>query len=164
MPYKPQTIKSTVEDALSAYSDFDDLTSEMGDWRDKMSGTNLENSDKYYRVEEAANALETINSELESSVSDLIENLPDEIRDKSMEYIIWVPPSKKQSPSRSYRCDNACSAIRSGLDVIILWIEETKKLKEIPEGIDLDEIEGYISDIESQLDEADGVDFPGMFG
>ena len=41
------------------------LAEEMGSWRDNMSGTNLESTDKYQRVEECADALETQADELE---------------------------------------------------------------------------------------------------
>jgi uncharacterized protein Yka (UPF0111/DUF47 family) len=48
---------SQIEEAASEIAD---LADEMVNWRDNMSGTNLESTDKYSRVEEAADALESV--------------------------------------------------------------------------------------------------------
>jgi methyl-accepting chemotaxis protein len=42
-----------------------ELAEEMGNWRDNMSGTNLEATDKYSRVEEAADSLENVVSAID---------------------------------------------------------------------------------------------------
>ena len=46
---------SKIDDAIS---ELEALHGEMQDWADNMSGTNLENTEKYQRVEEAASQLE----------------------------------------------------------------------------------------------------------
>lgn len=43
-----------------------ELTDEMGSWRDNMQGTNLENTSKYTTVEEAAAALEDVTQEIDN--------------------------------------------------------------------------------------------------
>lgn len=50
-------------------SQLQDLQDEMANWRDNMSGTNLESTEKYERVDQAANDLEDLVSTLESWVS-----------------------------------------------------------------------------------------------
>jgi methyl-accepting chemotaxis protein len=47
------------------------LQEEMESWRDNMSGTNLENTEKYGQVEEAAQTLESAVGEIESAVGEL---------------------------------------------------------------------------------------------
>lgn len=42
------------------FSDLDNLKDEMDNWRDNMSGTNLENSQRYQDVEEAADTLDNV--------------------------------------------------------------------------------------------------------
>lgn len=46
--------------------EIDALSEEMGNWRDNMQGTNLESTDKYSRVEEAASTLEDVSSNLDN--------------------------------------------------------------------------------------------------
>ena len=53
------------ESACEAQGEIDTLSEEMGSWRDNMQGTNLESTDKYSRVEEAASTLEDVSSTLD---------------------------------------------------------------------------------------------------
>jgi len=60
--------------------EFEDLKSEMESWRDNMSGTNLENTDKGQRVSEACDVLDGIDiSGKEISEIDDIETVADEL-------------------------------------------------------------------------------------
>jgi len=52
--------------ALVDINEVESLSEEMGSWRDNMSGTNLESTDKYSRVEAAADTLEEVKDEIES--------------------------------------------------------------------------------------------------
>ena len=45
-------------------SEVQSLADEMGSWRDGLSGTNLENSNKYQMIDEACNTLEGVDSEI----------------------------------------------------------------------------------------------------
>jgi len=89
-------------DAISGVdvSEVESLAEEMGSWRDNMQGTNLESTDKYSRVEECADTLETISSDLQ----------------------------------------------------------------DVGEINEADEIDSVIDSLQNAVDEASGVDFPGMFG
>ena len=53
------------ESADESKGEIEALSEEMGSWRDNMQGTNLESTDKYSRVEEAASTLEDVSSNLD---------------------------------------------------------------------------------------------------
>ena len=59
-----------IDDAIS---ELEELQGEMQDWADNMSGTNLENTEKYQRVEETASLLEDGINELQSGRDSLDE-------------------------------------------------------------------------------------------
>lgn len=52
--------------------DLEDLKSEIGDWRDNMDGSGLENTDKFQEVSDCADELDGIDSDVPS-----IESLDD---------------------------------------------------------------------------------------
>lgn len=92
--------KANDEISKISYSEVEDLQSEMESWRDNMSGTNLESTNKYSMVEECADYLSNVAS----------------------------------------------------------------TLQDISEVTDEDEIQEVIDNLQSAVDEASSVDFPGMFG
>lgn len=51
-------------------SDVETLKEEMQNWLDGLSGTNLENSNKYSMLEECVSALESIHDEIENASSE----------------------------------------------------------------------------------------------
>jgi hypothetical protein len=53
------------ESANESQGEIDTLSEEMGSWRDNMQGTNLESTDKYSRVDEAACTLYDVSSTLD---------------------------------------------------------------------------------------------------
>jgi hypothetical protein len=53
------------ESADESKGEIENLSEEMGNWRDNMQGTNLESTDKYSRVDEAASTLEDASSNLD---------------------------------------------------------------------------------------------------
>jgi len=53
------------------YSMVSDLADEMESWRDNMSGTNLENTEKYNTVDECAETLRSAADEIETAKGDL---------------------------------------------------------------------------------------------
>jgi len=64
-----------LSDALSkideGLSEIEALADEMDSWRDNMQGTNLENTEKYSRVEETADTLRQGYDDIESARGDL---------------------------------------------------------------------------------------------
>lgn len=47
------------------------LAEEMGNWRDNMGGTNLENTEKYQAVEQAADQLEQCADDIDNAMQEL---------------------------------------------------------------------------------------------
>jgi hypothetical protein len=62
--------------------DVESLRDELESWRDGMSGTNLENTEKYSMLEEAISALESVETEFdEVGAVDEIEHIADRMDD-----------------------------------------------------------------------------------
>lgn len=72
-------------------SEVESLAEEMGNWRDGMSGTNLENSSKYSEVEDCASELEGIDTECsipsleENADLDTLESFADDCENEASE-------------------------------------------------------------------------------
>jgi hypothetical protein len=58
-------------DLRDVIADLDGLKEEVENQRDNMSGTNLENTQKYSTLDEAADALDSISQELDNQASEL---------------------------------------------------------------------------------------------
>lgn len=68
------------------------------------------------------------------------------------------PKRRRASPSRAVRRDNACSMLRAAADAMQEWLDAN-------EGHDkVDDVEQAKQEIEDACDEAEGCEFPGMFG
>jgi len=61
------------------WGEFESLRDEIGNWRDGLQGTNLENSSLYSRLEETADILENVVSNLESVSEPVLEGDPDTV-------------------------------------------------------------------------------------
>lgn len=137
--------------ANEAYSELQSLGEEMREWADnleeKFSGT-----DKYTRVSEAADTLEGLNEP----------DYPDWAGKTKVSITELIKPPRKQS--RAYRRDQACSIIDECTAACNEWLEAHEEVKE---GADLElsgQIEQLRDDLENLKDEAEGVEFPGMYG
>jgi hypothetical protein len=158
MAYKNVAVESTVGEALSALDDLRALQEEMQSWADNMQGTSLENTEKYQRVEEAATTLEAANN-----IDEV--NLPEDLSSKKITYSKMQNRNKKAPNSRAVRCTNAAVALRMVVDEIRDWVEEKQKeLDEADDGSDLQTLSDYADEIENVCDDAENVEFPGMFG
>ena len=127
------------------------LSEDMESWCDNMSGTSLENTDKYSQVDEAASSLENIQSTLESA-EDFFS------KDGSVGAIlkITVLPMLGKA-SRSARAGWAASVLE---DVSAALLEYSEKVKDDAERSDIEETTGYLEDAASELQ---NVEFPGMY-
>jgi methyl-accepting chemotaxis protein len=74
-------VSANFSDVETTKGDFEGLQEEMESWRDGMQGTNLESTDKYSRVEEAASNL----SDVVSSLDQISEPTAPEAKDGFME-------------------------------------------------------------------------------
>lgn len=138
-------IDTTVEAAMGdAISEFESLAGEMRDWYDNMP-ENLQSGSKGDSVGEAADTLEGI-SEVE---------VPDAIKDLKVEYT-----ERQQKTSRSARRDYACRLLQGAIDEAQSWMDDEANA----EHEDFDAVGSFLDEAQSALDEAEGVDFPGMMG
>ncbi len=132
---------STVEDLVAdAFSEFESLASEMQDWYDNLPES-FQNGDKGSQLQDAQSALEDLQV---PDVADFAKKIE----------VLHVPMLK--CTSRADRCSEAVSMLR---DVI----EELQDKDDVEHGDAEGDVSDLISDLESACDNAEGVEFPGMF-
>jgi len=135
---KTETITQTVENALEdAKSEVSALAEEIGEWRDNMDGTGLENTMKYEEVSEAADSLEDLDSRFQ-----YIEIEDDDIKEKEITYY-WSHPYGRHI-GRSWRAGMVVAALNAILEVLP----------------DEDDTRGELEDIVSEIE---NMEFPSMY-
>lgn len=169
--------QGSISDAISSgFSDLGELRDEMTEWRDNLE-EKLSHTEKYERVSEAADLLENI-ADRESECE-----LPDGAEDEAITWSHQMKQSKKSPYPRWLRLQNAVMALESAKDALETQVgnfeekitelndpgeeeedgehdeEKAGELEEVKEA--LDEI---IRVLEEVVDEANGVEFPGMYG
>ena len=63
-------MEAAVERIQEGLSEIENLKTELEDWRDNMSGTNLETTQKFEELEEAIDLLDTAQNDIESALSE----------------------------------------------------------------------------------------------
>lgn len=134
------TLEAAVDDSLS---EFETLGSEMRDWYDNMP-ENLQDGDKGSQVNESADVLEGIDTSID--VPEVLKELP----------IKYEERQAKQS--RAARRDYAVRLLQEAIDAANTWVEGNEKHEA------MDDVEAFLDEAQNALDEAEGVDFPGMMG
>ncbi len=186
--YKGVEQKSTVENGLDNFSDIGELGEEMRSWVENASGTGLENTERFQLAAETADTLESKHQDIEYQVGEVItktRQLAPSLLEEEIMTVLQVPRSKRQSPSRAVRISNAIAFItvaaehlETRLDEVRTLInngEENKFFPDLDEdgfnpGMkeqvldDIQEIEADLGEIKDAASEAEGVDFPGMYG
>jgi chromosome segregation ATPase len=75
MATKQLSRQERFDDALSkvqqGLSELQDIQGELESWRDGLSGTNLESSELYSRLEEASDTLSSANDDIENATGSL---------------------------------------------------------------------------------------------
>jgi hypothetical protein len=138
---KYETRKVKLIDAVEeAMTDLEDLRDEMSDWAGNME-EKFSHTEKYERVLEAADALEQIQRP----------DVPDHLADSEIEIAQVLPRSKSKGLSRNDRRFNAISIIESVME----------HLDQLENDSDAQTLRDELDQITS---EADGVEFPGMYG
>ena len=157
--YKRVREKFTVGEGLDI-TEIGDLRDEMQGWVDNMSGTSLENTGRYQMASDAANILSRVDDIQFDEIWDAVnaaECLTEDLKNLEYEVGIFKVKSKRQYPSRAYRLSNAISAINGAIERLRDFLE--------PYGEDeVDEVRRVIDEVESVVQELDGVEFPGMYG
>lgn len=146
---KMTTHESTLESLISdAFSIFEELGSELGEWRDNLE-EKFSQTSKYEMVSEAANAME------ELQAPDIAEWLSTETHK-----ITWQEPARKKKSSRAARRDDAASCLDRAIQYLD-GIEENEKDYTEDQRAEAKELRDLI---EEAKDNTDGVEFPGMCG
>lgn len=156
-PVKPApvmiTVASACEDAKSA---LECLRDELQEWFDNLPES-FQSGSKGEALEEAIGNLD--------SAIDQIEDAPEESMDVST--FAAPAPIKKRRPSRSDRRDDACALLAAAVDICRLHIGELQEHDEGQGKTDNEEkitaLEEWSSNIESAQQEAENVEFPGMY-
>lgn len=146
-------IDGIVEDARS---ELESLKEELEEWRDNMDSNNMSHMPKY---DELCEAIDQLDSALnyESSMPDVL--LPGM---ENAEYRWQEKAPYKGTPSRATRHSNAVndlSIVVAYLDDVIGNVEDSDAAES---GL-LGEWEQYRDGIQSLIDDAESVEFPGMY-
>lgn len=140
----------SIADAVSeAFGDFSGLGEEMRSWADSME-EKLSHTEKYDRVNTTADTLENFS---EPEHPDWANNTKIKIMDL---------PRRKRPYSRADRNGQACYILDTAIEAC------ENRLEELGNGdnakAEADAVESYRDDLQNVKDEAEGVDFPGMYG
>lgn len=147
-PVRPRTPASepTTETLLScldgAFSDMDDLRSELQDWRDNLP-ENLQDGEKAEELDEVTGQIESVNK-------------PD-VPKGAEAFIVSYRLMQRKRMSRSQRRDNCLMQLQS-----IVTAMEAMLLKIPTEHNDHNEFSEFKREVQEAHDEFEGVDFPGM--
>jgi len=172
--YKMEVQRITLADAIAnGYSEIQQLRDEMNEWKDNLENGNLGHTDKFSRVEECAEALD---SEADNEPS---EELPADLVLKEVSVSVQVNRRKNKGPSRAVRCSNACAYLQVVCDELEGIMEDLptepeeddegritpeaeKAAEEAQEEKDtLEEIRDHL---QSTIEAVEGIEFPGMYG
>lgn len=140
------TIDGIVSDALSTIQG---LRDEMNDWQSNMEAANMEHLPKYEQVSECHDALD--------SFCDSEPDMPSEVPAGLETTLKWEESGAKKKQSRAARLSDAVSDIQR----VIEHIEEFLTANQDEPN---DDWQQYCADLQSIVDDAEAVEFPGMFG
>lgn len=138
-----------------AKNDIESLSEELSEWRDSMGeNEGLAQTDKYERVEEAADTLENVVGLLDD-IGDEIDALDDVEVYANIPYTLPYDIFKgAAATSRSRRTANASSM----LDALY------GRLETVGSDFDADTLSEIIEALSEAIDELDTIDYPGMYG
>jgi len=173
---KTEQHRGEVADVENAYSTLtEELGGEMREWYDNMS-ENLQGGDKGSQVEEAASTLEGLECP----------DVPEAVAGLEITYTQQHKGGKKGDP-RWLRRDNEVSIITAAAETVRGWIDDAQQAitdSELPDDAEddstlqfreedwdlgalksaIEEAETFADALESSVSDAEGVEFPGMYG
>jgi hypothetical protein len=126
----------------NAFGEFESLASELREWHDNLP-KNLQDGDKGSQLEEGAYALEGLNQP----------DVPEVLKKVQVLHF-----DDLQARSRSARCSEACSL----LDACINELEEFAESDGVSQE-EKDAAEELKDELQTAKDNAEGVEFPGMY-
>lgn len=141
---------SSVSDAVSALTDLGDECREIVD----NAEGGLKETSRIQTFEETAGTLEGISEP----------DVPDCIADVAVEYGEQVPRRKARHPSRAVRCANAVALLQAASESAQQWLDDTEAAPEDTNEAERDEVQDFIDNLDNIISDAEGCEFPGMFG
>lgn len=152
MAYKTITSTASIADCVSmGFSDLEELASEAREIVDNAS-EGLAQTQRIQTFDETASSLENIT---EPEIPETID---------ATTQLTYSEQTKRKGCSRAVRCSNAVSK----LSAVVSWCED--RLNELadkeddPAFVTCEDIETLRDDCQQAIDEAEGVEFPGMYG
>lgn len=144
--YRREAREGTVGDVNSAFKAIEALGSEMRETADNMDSNNLGATDKCQRCAEAADTLEGISA---AEVPECLASVP-------ISYGESVPSRKGRGTSRAVRLANAVELLQAARE----FAEDVSDLDKSG----AQERDEFVTELDSAISDAEGVEFPGMFG
>lgn len=145
---EPIKIETTVGEAVgTAYMLIEELAGEMREAYDNTPES-LQNGGVGEARGEAADTLENISEP----------TCDNETVNELKATFELMPSRKRHGPSRADRRDEATRYAQEAIDTLQAFLEEHE------EGDAHDDAEAFADEIQSLIDEVEGVEFPGMFG
>lgn len=155
--YKSVSQKMKIADAVSAfYADIEELAMEARDIVENAS-ENLAQTNRIQTFEATADTLEGLQAPDEPE-------WPEVLQAMEVTISVAVPRAKGRATSRSVRCENAASYARAAIDSVREWCDEAEGQAEPPSDDVLTELREWCDEVEGHVDEAEAVEFPGMYG
>jgi hypothetical protein len=147
---------SSVSDAFSALESLGEEAREIVD----NASEGLSQTSRIQTFDETADTLEGLS---EPDVPTCVADLP----------ITWTECTTRTG--RATRRDNATACLTAAKNAAESWLEEQRAKEADADGVaesdeggedevDLDEVEQFISDVDDMITEAEGCEFPGMYG
>lgn len=156
MSYKNVPCTGTVSSVSDAVSALTDLGDECREIVDNAEG-GLRETSRIQTFEETAGTLESMSEP----------DVPECIAELTISYGEQVPRRKARSASRAVRCQNAIAVLQAASEAAQQWLDDTDcqpEDKGPTQEEQRDEVEGFINEIDGIIGEAEGCEFPGMFG
>lgn len=147
--YKNRSTDSTVSAISDAISDLTSLGEECREIVDNAS-ENLQQTSRIQTFDETASALEGLS---EPDVPEVVAELP-------ITYVEQISTRKGRGESRAVRCANSVAVLQAAQEAVAMWLEDEENEKHE----DRDDVEQLANDLEEIIGEAEGCEFPGMYG
>jgi hypothetical protein len=147
--YKSINVETTVSSVADAFASLQSLGEECREIVDNAN-ENLQQTSRIQTFDETASTLENIS---EPTIPECVADLP---------ITVYTQQSarKGRSESRSVRRDNEVSVLRSAQEAVSTWLEDDENEKHE----EREDVEQFANDLEEVASEAEGCEFPGMFG
>ena len=147
--YKYQNCTGTVSSVEDAYSALEELGGECREIVDNAEG-GLAETQRIQTFDGTAGTLENLSAP----------DIPECVQELAISYSEAVPTRKRMATSRARRCENAVAVLTAAVAALEEWLDDEANA----EHDDRDEVESLKDQLESDAGEAEGCEFPGMFG